>query len=267
LAEPILSATDLRFGFPQRPDFMGPIDLAVQPGQRWGVIGPNGAGKSTLLRLMAGLLRPSRGRVCLDGRSIHSISHRERARRLGFMPQHMPRTLPTPARDIVLMGRYPHRELGIFESATDHEIAGRAMRVTQTEAFADRRLSTLSGGEAQRVHIAAAIAQEPAVLLLDEPAAALDLHHQLQIFSVVEELSRNEEMAFVVVTHDLNLALRYCTNILLLHEGRVIAQGPPDDVIRPAILESVYEVTLRECLLAEGRWVVPVARLNKAEEQ
>lgn len=264
MAEPILSATDLHFGFPQRPDFMGPINLAVREGQRWGVVGPNGAGKSTLLRLMAGLLRPSRGRVCLDGQSIHSISYRQRALRLGFMPQHMPRSLSTPVRDIVLMGRYPHRELGIFESTTDHEVAERAMRVTQTEAFVDRGLSTLSGGEAQRVHIAAAIAQEPGVLLLDEPTAALDLHHQLQIFSVIEELSRDEGMAFLIVTHDLNLALRYCTDVLLLHEGRAIAQGPPDEVLRPAILERVYDVTIRECLLDEGRWVVPVSRLKGA---
>ena len=264
MTEPILSALDLAFGFPQRPDFLKAVNMAVCRGQRWGVIGPNGAGKSTLLRLLAGLLEPAHGQVRLDQQAIASLPHRDRARRLAFMPQSLPRDLPTPAREIVLMGRYPHRGLGMFETAADQEIARRAMEVTRTWEFADRSLSTLSGGEAQRVHIAAALAQQPAVLLLDEPTAALDLHHQLEIFSLLQRLSEEKRIAVVVVTHDLNLAARYCSHALLLDDGRIAAQGPPEDVIRPAVLESVYDVELHESILPDGRWLVPLRNRSRA---
>jgi iron complex transport system ATP-binding protein len=132
------------------------------------------------------------------------------------------------------------------------------MATTQTTPFADRALCTLSGGEAQRVHLAAALAQEPKVLLLDEPTAALDLYHQLSIFTMLRDLSRHEGLGVVVVTHDLNLAARYCSHVLLLDDGRTVASGPPADVIVPGRLEPVYLVKLAEAAVNGGRWVVPV---------
>ncbi len=254
----VLSADSVRFGFVQRPDFLRDVSLQVSPGQRWGIIGPNGAGKSTLLRLLAGLVAPHGGRIDYEGRPLADWSPRERARRIAFLPQSPPRDVALTAREIVLMGRYPHRQFGLFESAADFQIAERVMTTTQTLDFAGRALSTLSGGEAQRVHVASALAQEPTVLLLDEPTAALDLYHQLSIFEMLASLSAGG-MAVVVVTHDLNLAARYCTHVLLLDDGRPVAAGAPNEVITPHTLEPVYQVKLTK-LAADGRdWIVPLS--------
>ncbi len=257
---PVLGAIDVTFGFPTRPDFLRPVRLDVQPEQRWGIIGPNGAGKSTLLRLLAGLLPPKTGTVRLEGRELQALPPRRRARRIAFLPQHVPGDLANTARDIVLMGRSPHRRFGLFDSAADYDIADRALATTGTAALADRPLATLSGGEAQRVHVAAAIAQQPAVLLLDEPTASLDLYHQLTIFTILQDLALRERLAVVVVTHDINLAARFCSHVLLLDDGRPVAAGPPADVIRPEVLEPVYGVELATVDVAQpaGRWIVPL---------
>lgn len=255
---PILTADAVTYGFPQRPSFLKPVTLSISAGQCWGIIGPNGAGKSTLLRLLAGLMAPAAGTIRLDGRPLGDVPPRERARRIAFMPQGPPRELACPVRDVVLMGRYPHRRFGLFEDSADYGIAEDVMRTTGTVQFADRILSTLSGGEAQRVHLAAALAQRPAALLLDEPTAALDLFHQLGIFSLLRELV-DGGLAVVVVTHDLNLAGRFCTHVLLLDDGRPVASGPPGDVIRPDRLEPVYRVRLRVLGSGAGRETALIA--------
>lgn len=255
----ILSVDSVTFGFPERPDFLHPVNLCIGRGQCWGIIGPNGAGKSTLLRLLAGLVQPKSGTIRFEGKILGSMSARDRARRIGFLPQNPPRDVALSARQVVLMGRYPHRQFGLFESAEDFRIANHAMAATQTSEFADRSLATLSGGEAQRVHIAAALSQEPVLLLLDEPTAALDLYHQLSIFSMLAESAIALNMVIVVVTHDLNLAARYCTHLLLLDGGRPVGVGAPDDVLRPERLESVYGVPMKRLMTEDGhRWLVPM---------
>ncbi len=258
-APPLLRLRDVRFGYPQRPDFLGPVNVAVEAGAFWAVVGPNGAGKSTLLRLMAGFTAPHGGGVECCGRAMRHISLRRRAQVVAFVPQRPACDLDLAVRDVVLMGRFPHRTLGLFESAEDHRIAERAMVVTQTIPFADRALATLSGGEAQRVHLAAALAQEPRVLLLDEPTASLDLKHQLAIFEILLERASRDGLGVVVVTHDVNLAGRFCTDVLLLNDGRVVAAGPPSQVMTPAILESVYEVKLTSVTAPHSRhaWIMP----------
>ena len=257
---PIVSIRAVTYGFPERPDFLKPVSLEIGPGQFWGVIGPNGAGKSTLVRLFAGLLTPRSGAILLDGRPLGGTSRRDRARRVAFLPQTPPRDVAMSARDIVLLGRYPHRQFGIFESAVDFQIANRAMGATQTLEYANRPMSTLSGGEAQSVHIAAALSQEPALLLLDEPTAALDLYHQLSIFRMLQNLTQQSGLAAVVVTHDLNLAARFCTHVLLLNDGRTVASGPPGSVITPRVLEPVYGVRLMAVKAGPDReWIVPFA--------
>jgi len=271
-AEPsILEAVNVAYGFPKRPAFLQPVCLEIARGQCWGIIGPNGAGKSTLLRLLAGLLNPKAGTVRFEGRSLLDIPLRDRARHIAFLPQQIPTDLPTPARQIVLMGRFPHRRFGLFESATDFEIADSALAATEAMPFADRPLATLSGGEAQRVHIAAAIAQQPAVLLLDEPTASLDLCHQLGIFSTLRRLAEQDRVAVVVVTHDINLAARFCSHVILLDDGRPAAAGSPTDVIRPDVLEPVYNVELVAAGTEKpaGQWIVPVAprRASAGAEQ
>jgi iron complex transport system ATP-binding protein len=253
---------DLHFGFPRRPDFLGPVSLSVQPGDTWAIIGPNGAGKSTLLRLMAGLLPPNSGAIEWSGTSLAKLSPRTRAQTIAFLPQRSPTDFDLTVREVVLMGRFPHRSLGLFESANDQRIADEAMQTTAVSPLADRLLSTLSGGEAQRVHLAAALAQKPKLLLLDEPTASLDLEHQLSIFELLRRIARERGVAVVVVTHDVNLAARYCDHVLLLDDGRVAAVGSPREVITPAVLEPVYRVGLAAVPLSggDGDWIVPRAK-------
>jgi iron complex transport system ATP-binding protein len=255
----MLELCDVRFGFPSRPGFLGPISLRAQAGECWGIVGPNGAGKSTLLRLMAGLLRPKAGRIEWDGESLASLTSRDRARKIAFLPQRVAIDADFSVRDVVLMGRFPHRSMGLFDSVWDQRVAESAMAETETAHFADRPLATLSGGEAQRVHIAAALAQQPRVLLLDEPTASLDIQHQLAVFEILREQA-GAGMAVVVVTHDVNLAGDFCTRVLLLDGGQAVACGPPAEVITPQILAGVYGVELA-AVAAPGpparSWIVP----------
>ncbi len=255
-----LELSELRFGYAARPDFLGPISVSIDQGQCWAIVGPNGAGKSTLLRLMAGIYKPHSGRVSIDGRLLSELTGRDRARRMAFVSQHPPVDLDLSVRDVVLMGRFPHRSIGLFESTDDYRITDRALAITETDCFADRPMATLSGGEAQRVHVAAALSQEPAFLLLDEPTASLDLQHQLAIFAILRERTMRDRVAVVVVTHDVNLAAQFCSRVLLLNDGRAVAQGPPGEVLTPELLGPVYGVELTSLTLPNDpgrRWVVP----------
>ena len=207
----MLVAERMTYGFRERPDFLQALSLTAGAGQCWGIIGPNGAGKSTLLRLLAGLQVPSSGQVLFRGSPLATMPMNRRATQIAFLPQQLSEALGTTAVDVVLMGRYPHRRFGLFEDAADRAIADSAMGATSTLAFAERQMSTLSGGEARRVHIAAALAQQPSLLLLDEPTAALDLYHQLSIFEILTKLAAEEGLLVMVVTHDINLAARFCT--------------------------------------------------------
>lgn len=257
----LLTLRDVRFGFPARPDFLGPISLAVAGGECWAIVGPNGAGKSTLLRLMAGLHTPHAGEVEISGELLRRVSSRRRAQRVAFLPQRTPADVDFCVRDVVLLGRYPHRSLGLFDSAEDYRVAERTMALTETLAYADRPIATLSGGEAQRVHLAAALAQEPRILLLDEPTASLDLQHQLAIFRILHQRARYDGLGVVVVTHDVNLAAQFCTHVLLLNDGRAVAQGTSAAVLTPSILQPIYGVKLVTLTVADHpdrRWIVPL---------
>lgn len=256
----ILSLDEVRFGFPTRPNFLGPINVSLSPGDLLAVVGPNGSGKSTLLRIMAGLLASHGGSTKIEGKEISAFSARERAQLIAFLPQQIPSESDIAARDVVRMGRYPYRSLGMFESAEDDRIVSAAMDATATLDLAGRRLETLSGGEAQRVHLSAAIAQHPKIMLLDEPTASLDVQHQLAVFHILSELVRRDRLAIVVVTHDVNLAARFCSHVLLLDDGKAVASGPPEKVITPKVLRDVFGVDLVTLTDDSSglRWVVPV---------
>lgn len=254
-----LTLDEVCFGYPGCGAFLGPIGLTVQPGECWAIVGPNGAGKSTLLRLLAGLLSPRSGMVRLEGRSLQAHAARYRAQRLSFLPQQVSAGTDLTAREVVLLGRYPHRTTALFESPADHAQAEAALAATRTLSLADRSMSTLSGGEAQRVHLAAALAQEPHFLLLDEPTASLDLRHQLEVFDILRQRVADGELGVVVVSHDVNLAAAFCTHVLVLNEGKAVVAGAPHEVLSAESLAAVYGVALT-AMTVEGtarRWLVP----------
>lgn len=228
----------VRFGYPGQSTFLGPIDLELRSGKMLAIVGPNGAGKSTLLRLATGLLSPRAGSISITD----SLSRAERARTIAFLPQHCEVPPELTTREVVLLGRFPHRGYRFFDSPEDHRITDEAMHTTESLPFADRAIGTLSAGERQRVHLAAAIAQQPRLLMLDEPTAALDPYHQIHVFGMLGRMCRDDGLGIVVVTHDLNLAGQYADSILLLRDGRMAAAGDPNQVLCPEILRSVYGV-------------------------
>ena len=240
--QPILRARRLTYGFAPGEPFLGPLDMDLTRGALHGVVGPNGAGKSTLLRLLVGLLSPADGEIKLGDRALRATPAGERARRIAFLPQHPVAPPSATAGEIVRLGRHPYRRFGLFESAEDLEVVRQSMTLTETLSFSTRRMETLSGGEAQRVHLAAALAQQPELLALDEPTSDLDLYHQLRIFRLLREWTRTRNLAVVAVTHDLNLAAQYCDQITVLHAGRLVGQGPPEVVLVADNLEPVYGV-------------------------
>ena len=217
------------------------VRLHADQGELVGLIGPNGAGKSTFLRAIAGVLRPQEGTVLLEGVDLDSIPSRDVAARLALVPQLAPYTHGFTARELVLMGRYPHLGRFQIEGAADEQIAREAMQLTETEEFAERTLDTLSGGERQRVFVSRALAQQPRVLLLDEPTANLDVLHKLRVLDLVRRLV-DEGLTAVAAIHDLSMAARYCDRLILLNSGRVLAEGAPEEVLVPKIIESAFGV-------------------------
>ncbi len=215
--------------------------VSLGKGRFVALIGPNGAGKTTLLKAMAGLL-PASGRITLDGAEVAALSRRERARRVAYLPQGHQVHWPLTARDLVALGRFPHGLADPARLTSDHARAiDAAMARTDTTAFADRPIMALSGGERARVMLARVLAVEAAVLLADEPTASLDPRHQITVMNDLRAESRRGALV-VAVTHDIALASRLADEIVLMNEGRIVAQGPPDDVLTDATLAEVYGV-------------------------
>lgn len=195
------------------------IDLSIGAGEFIGIVGSNGSGKSTLLKLAAGLLSPDAGQVLLENTSIQKIPRRKLAQNLGYLPQQIQSVFDLNAKEVVSMGRFCHSKgLGLTQPE-DIKIVDYCMEVTETNAFQDRSINDLSGGERQRVFLASVLAQQPAVMLLDEPVTGLDLQHQVSFFKLLSQFSI-KGMAVVVITHDLNLASQFCSKILLLNNGK-----------------------------------------------
>ena len=216
------------------------LTFRVPEGAFFIIIGPNGSGKTTLLKLITGLIAVQRGAMAVLSRPIGDYSARELARRMAYVPQSAPVTFGFSVLQVVLMGRAPHLGVLGFESEEDHDIAREAMRLAGVDHLAGRRLDQLSGGEQQRVFIARAICQRPALLLLDEPTAALDLAYQVRTMDLMARLKSEQGVTVVMVSHDLNLAAMYADRILLLDRGRVAGSGPPKEVLRFDLLEKVY---------------------------
>lgn len=215
------------------------LDLDVPTGTLTALAGPNGVGKSTLLRLIAGVLRPPSGRICVTGMDVASLSARERARLVAVVPQSPELPRGTAALEVVLMGRNPHLGLLSWEGADDVEAALGAMRRTECQEFIDRPVHQLSGGERQRVALAMALAQDTPVLLLDEPTANLDLTYQPAIMRLLRDLAASGQTV-VTAVHDLTLAAQFCDAMALMWDGRVRAFGPPEEVLTPENIKQAY---------------------------
>jgi len=244
---PILEARDLRFRHPGGAPLFDRLSARIAPGEMVGLIGPNGSGKTTLLRILGGTLAPQGGEVLLGDRPIRALPPRERARFLALVPQESQILFNYGVLEVVLMGRAPHLGLFGLERPEDYAAARAALRAVDLEGarHEDRQLNQLSSGEKQRALIARALAQDPRLLLLDEPTAFLDLKHRLQIYEILRRLNRDRRLTVLVVSHDLNLAARYATRLLLLHGGRLVADGPPAAVLTPERIRAVYETEAR----------------------
>ncbi|MBN1422493.1 MAG: ABC transporter ATP-binding protein [Planctomycetes bacterium] len=235
----VLAAEGISFSYPGGVRALDGVDLLLAGGELVGIVGPNGAGKTTLLRILAGLGRPAGGRVLLEGHPIERISRTEIARSVAYLPQHVEPAFGFRAGEVVAMGRYPHLGPFGFIRERDRAAIDRALARTETASLVSRAFGALSGGERQRVLIASILAQEPRAMLLDEPTSSLDIHHQVEIFELLEDLARSG-IAIAVVTHDLNLASQFCSRLVLVAGGRIAVAGEPHAVIQPDVLERTY---------------------------
>lgn len=228
------------------PDFsLRPLDFAVHAGEILTIVGPNASGKTTLLRLLSGICRPRTGQVLLDGHEISQLDVRERARKIAVVQQESPLLFPIRVREFVMQGRHPHLRPFEFASERDCSAVEWALVSTETTALAGRLVQELSGGEKQRVVLARALAQQPEVLLLDEPTLHLDIGFQVELLRGVRRLANGIRYAVVVVTHELNLAAEFADRILLLHRGELCRLGTPEEVFEQALLERIFGTALR----------------------
>jgi iron complex transport system ATP-binding protein len=237
---PLFEAQHLSYTYPGGPPAVRDISLSVLQGSMTAVVGANGSGKSTLIRMLAGLLRPASGEILLDGIRYEEWPPRARAREIAYMPQVTSTAFPFRVIDVVLSGRTPHLPRFRFESRRDHERAMEALESTGAAHLADRCVTALSGGERQMVILARALAQEPRLLLLDEPSTSLDLKHRADLMRTLARLRETRGLSVVMITHDLQLTGSLFDRILALRCGQVVTQGSPDEVLRSDLLAEVY---------------------------
>ena len=232
-----ISAKDIHLSYGAREILKG-VDIHSENGEFVGLIGPNGSGKSTLLKCIYRILKPNAGQIFLDEEELKAMSIKKTARKMGVVAQHNYYNFEFTVREVVMMGRAPHKKALERDNAKDYEIVEEALKTVGMEGFAQRSFSTLSGGEQQRVILARALAQQTPCLILDEPTNHLDITHQLQLMRIVKNLSAT----VISAIHDLNIAAMFCDRIYALKEGRIIAQGTPREVLTEDFIRQVYQV-------------------------
>ena len=238
--EPVLTLKDVGFRYGQTW-VLKSISLQVNAGEILGILGPNGSGKSTLLKVMDGMLVPQEGDVFIKDRSLTAFRRSALAREVAMVAQENPFWFSFSTLEVVLMGRFPHLKRLQFESKNDLEVAKGALDATHTLELAERSINELSGGEKQRVLIARALAQEPKIILLDEPTSFLDLKYKRDVFQLISSLSMNKGLSVVVISHDIDLAAQYCHRLMMLKDGSVYEMGEPARVITASNIEAVYD--------------------------
>jgi len=238
-----IQSDNLVFAYDRRVVLDG-IHLSLQRGEMVALLGPNGSGKTTLLKIFAGILH-GEGQIKLNGRDVGSYGRKELSRVLAVVPQESQVVFPYTVAEVVLMARASRHQGFRLESAHDLEVARKNLEVTDTSSLADRYLHELSGGEKQRVMIARALTQEPEILLLDEPAAFLDLKHQLQTLSLLRQLNREHGLTVVAAFHDLNMAAAFFPRLVILHGGKIYRDGAPEQILTEATIQDVYGVPVK----------------------
>lgn len=238
------------------------LTVAIPDGEFTAIIGPNGCGKSTLLRTLSRLMKPTGGSVWLDGQQIHSLATKEVARRVGLLAQNASAPGDISVAELVARGRYPHQPMFTRWREEDRRAVSNAMQATNIADLADQPVDTLSGGQRQRAWIAMVLAQETAIMLLDEPTTWLDISHQIDLLELLSELNREKGYTLAAVLHDLNQACRYATHLIALREGKIVAQGAPAAIVTPGLIEAVYGIRcmIIEDPVAHTPLVVPLGR-------
>ncbi len=236
----IIQGVNLQFSYTKDKLLLKDLSLNVQHGDFLGLIGPNGSGKTTILKLLSGFLKPAAGKVLLKGHEILTLGSRDRARILAVVPQLVTTPMPYTVRQIIEMGRTARLPLFAPLRSVDHEFVEQAVNDMDLQNLRHRRFNELSGGERQRTIIAAALAQEPELLLLDEPTAALDLGHKVKLMRILKKLQARG-IAIMVISHDIELMARYCDRLTLLYEGKVLASGTASEVIQPDLIKQAYD--------------------------
>jgi len=262
---PDLRANHLRVAYDDRV-VIADLDLHVPPGRITAIIGANACGKSTLLRSLARLLTPKSGTVELDGRSIHDMPTRQVAQRLGILPQSPVAPEGMTVIDLVGRGRAPHQNWWRQWSTADESAVVAALTATGMLDLADRPVDELSGGQRQRAWIAMAVAQGTPVLLLDEPTTYLDLAHQIDVLDLVVDLNRQENRTVIMVLHDLPQACRYADHVIAMKDGRIVAGGPPAEVITEELVDEVFDVRCQVSVdpISGTPLVIPISRHHQA---
>ena len=259
-----LKVKGLEFGYTSMP-VLADVCLELAQSEMLGIVGPNGAGKSTLIRCINRILNPQRGRILLDENDIKKMDRIGLARKMGYIPQTASQIFPTTVFDAILMGRRPH--IGWRSSEEDNEKVLDVLELLDIEDLAMRDIKELSGGQQQRVFIARALAQEPEVLLLDEPTSNLDIRHQLEVMEIIKDLVVKEGISAIMAIHDLNLASKYTDRVIIMKEGKIFDAGSPSNVLTPENIRSVYGVEAEVISRVDsngGRpYIVPIRPLTE----
>jgi cobalamin transport system ATP-binding protein len=238
-----IKTTNLRYSYGSH-SVLKDLSFSVPKGNFFIIIGPNGSGKTTLMKTISGIDKFQGGRIEILGKSIRKYSRKSLAKTIAFVPQLVLEDIPFTVMEAVLMGRSPHLGILGMEDKNDLEIVRQAMKFTEIEHLSGRKIDQLSGGERQRVFIAKALCQEPQVMLLDEPTAALDLSHQVRVMDLMEKLKEEKGVTVIMVSHDVNLAAMYGDQLLLIKAGHIVSMGAPNDVITFDTLEEAYGCVL-----------------------
>lgn len=239
----MLELRDLSFAYPGGKALLEGLSFTFRRGEVCAVLGPNGTGKTTLLKVLLGLLKPSAGEVVLSGGTLGRMAAQERARKLAYIPQDVSLRFPLSVFEFVLLGRKPWFAWG--PSPSDVALAGTVLSRLDLDAFAERPLASLSGGQRQKVALARALVQETDWLLLDEPTSSLDLRHQVEVLTMARHVAAKQGKGVILSMHDINLASRYADTILLMKDGKIVTSGAPADVLTGERIASVYGISMR----------------------